>query len=715
MDRPLWKAVARTVLAHDLPASFVVFLIAIPLSLGIAAASGAPLMAGMIAAVVGGVVAGVLGGSRLQVTGPAAGLTVLVAGIVAEFGWAGTTVIVALAGMVQVLLGLSRLARTALTLSPAVVHGMLAGIGVVIALSQVHVLLGGEPQSSAARNLRDLPAQLIERHDAAVTVGLLTVAILLGWPRVVKAFWLPAPLVAVGAATAVAAVWDLDLARVDLPDDPLGAIAAPVWPDAPAWPLAVAVVSVALVASVESLLSAVAIDKLHDGPPADLDRELLAQGAANAVSGALGGLPVTGVIVRGSTNVAAGARTRASTILHAVWVAGAVLLAAGALELIPLSALAAVLVVVGVRLVDTGHIRTFRRYRELPAYAVTVLGVVFVDLIAGVVLGMVVALATALWRLAHCRVSITQPEGGRWRVEITGTLFFLGVSRLAERLRAIPPGGNVTVLLHLDFLDHAAFEAIDGWRQAYEKQGGTVSVEEQHDTWFRRAAAGSLGGAKSLPRALPRWLFSGARSGGAHEYERSVAPLVRPLMADLARHGQAPDQLFITCADSRLVPNVITASGPGDLFCVRNVGNIVPPYRAAGQGTGGDHSVGAAIEYAVDVLRVRTITVCGHSSCGAVRALHEGGGAEGTALREWLAQARLTPAGGPAGELRPAREPLPELDQLSVDNVLQQLANLRTHPSVTAAEAAGRLRLEGMFYDLATARVHRIEPALIVR
>jgi carbonic anhydrase len=709
MDRPLRKAVARTVLVHDLPASLVVFLIAIPLSLGIAAASGAPLMAGMIAAVAGGVVAGVLGGSRLQVTGPAAGLTVLVAGIVAEFGWAGTTVIVALAGMVQVLLGLSRLARTALTLSPAVVHGMLAGIGVVIALSQVHVLLGGEPQSSAVRNLRDLPAQLIERHDPAVTVGLLTVAILLGWPRVVKAFWLPAPLVAVAAATAVAAVWDLDLARVDLPDDPLGAIAAPVWPDAPAWPFVVAVGSVALVASVESLLSAVAVDKLHDGPPADLDRELLAQGAANAVSGALGGLPVTGVIVRGSTNVAAGARTRASAILHAVWVAAAVLLAAGALELIPLSALAAVLVVVGVRLVDTGHIRTFLRYRELPAYAGTVLGVVFVDLIAGVALGMVVALATALWRLAHCTVQVDGSDG-RWRVEITGTLFFLGVSRLAARLRAIPPGGDVTVLLHLDFLDHAAFEALDGWRQTYEKQGGTVRVEEAHDTWFRRAAAGRLGGAKSLPRALPRWLFSGARSGGTHEYERSVAPLVRPLMRDLARHGQAPDRLFVTCADSRVVPNVITASGPGDLFCVRNVGNIVPPFRA-----GGDHSVGAAVEYAVDVLRVRTITVCGHSSCGAIRAWHEGGGTEGTALREWLAQARLAPAGGPTGELRPAREPLPELDRLSVDNVLQQLANLRTYPSVAAAEAEGRLRLEGMFYDLATARVHRIEPALAAR
>src|SRR5690349_1086104 len=197
-------------LRRDLPASIVVFLIAIPLSLGIAAASGAPLLAGLVAAVVGGIVAGALGGAPLQVSGPAAGLTVIVAGAVADFGFAGTAAIVAVAGIVQILLGVSRLGRAALALSPAVVHGMLAGIGLVIALSQVHVLLGGAPQSSAWANLRDLPGQIAGHHGLSIGIGVLTIAILLIWPRFVKISLLPGALIAVAVATAIAALAGLD-------------------------------------------------------------------------------------------------------------------------------------------------------------------------------------------------------------------------------------------------------------------------------------------------------------------------------------------------------------------------------------------------------------------------------------------------------------------------------------------------------------------------
>src|SRR5690349_13300245 len=200
----------RTLLRHDVPASIVVFLIAIPLSLGIAAASGAPLLAGLIAAVVGGVVAGALSGAPLQVSGPAAGLTVIVAGAVTELGWAQTTAVVALAGLVQIVLGVSRLGRAALALSPAVVHGMLAGIGIVIALSQIHVVLGGDPQSSAWRNLRDLPAQIAGNHGVSIGIGVLTIAILLIWPRFVKISLLPGALIAVAVATAIAALAGLD-------------------------------------------------------------------------------------------------------------------------------------------------------------------------------------------------------------------------------------------------------------------------------------------------------------------------------------------------------------------------------------------------------------------------------------------------------------------------------------------------------------------------
>lgn len=714
-------------------------------------------MAGIVAAVVGGVVGGLFSGAPLQVSGPAAGLTVIVADLVATHGWEATAAMAAMAGLVQIVLGLTRVGRAALSLSPAVVHGMLAGIGIVIVLSQVHVILGGAPQSSAWQNLRELPAQLVGYHDAAVLVGVMTIAVLLIWPRLVKISALPAPLVAVAAATVAALT--LDLPRVSLPDNPISGLILPRWPEAGWGSVVTGVLIIAVVASVESLLSAVAVDKLHDGPRADLDRELLAQGVANTVSGALGGLPVTGVIVRSSTNVAAGARTRASTILHGFWVALFVLIFTGVLRLIPMAVLAAVLVIVGLRLVSIAHVRTFMRHRELPVYATTVVGVVFIDLIMGVLLGLAIALLSALYRLTHWRIQTEQPEAGRWLVRITGTLLFLGVGRLAHELRRLPPGQHVDMELHLDFLDHAAFEAIEEWRAGYERLGGKVRIEEVHDIWFDQAVQDRLGVRKSLPGPLPRWFApwshwqadvtaphggsdpgeraepalppaqpadaeqeakaapagegplspgavdggetTGAMLAGLHEFQRRVAPLVRPFLIDLARDGQRPQQLFITCVDSRVVPNLITTSGPGDLFCLRNMGNIVPRH-----GAEGDHSVGAAIEYAVDVLGVSTITVCGHSDCGAMRALLDSNLREDSHLASWLrhAQLSLAPEEAPASS-----EDLSPIERQCLANITQQVDNLLTYPSVRRRLDAGQLRLLGMYFDLHEARMYLID------
>ncbi|MBM2622874.1 bifunctional SulP family inorganic anion transporter/carbonic anhydrase [Actinoplanes sp. LDG1-06] len=691
---------------HDVPASIVVFLIAIPLSLGIAAASGAPLMSGLIAAVVGGVVVGLLGGAPLQVSGPAAGLTVIVAGTIVSYGFAATAAIVALAGGVQIILGLARLGRAALALSPAVVHGMLAGIGLVIALSQIHVLLGGDAQGEAWKNLRDLPAQIAGNHGHSTLIGLLTIAVLLLWPRLVKTSLLPAALAAVVIATVVTAAFATDIKLVELPDNPLDEMIFPRWPDAGPGEITVAVLTIALVASVESLLSAVAVDRMHDGPRADLNRELVAQGAGNATSGLLGGLPITGVIVRSSTNVAAGARTRASAILHGLWIAVFVLVCAPLLETIPMAALAAVLVVVGLRLISLAQIRTYVRHRELPTYVITAVGVVATDLLTGVALGLGSAVLIMLWRLVRCETRVVAAGPGEWTVTISGTLAFIGSGRVARALAQIPEGEKVAVELHLDYLDHGAFQVIDDWREAYGKTGGTVTVRETHDGWFSRAQTGRLGDGKTAPpRRFGSWTQwqdrdrqrRDAMEAGIREFERSVAPLVRPHLAGLARDGQQPEQLFITCADSRLVPNLITTSGPGDLFCVRNVGNIVPPYGK------GDTSVGAAIEFAVEALGVGTITVCGHSGCGAVRALMSGGFQEDAALGQWLRQSGVdfTDCADEEGCI--------------TANVAQQLVNLRTYPVVREAEAAGRLTLTGLYFDLAEARMYAVDAARRVR
>jgi carbonic anhydrase len=675
----------RTVLRHDLPASFVVFLIGIPLSLGIAAASGAPLIAGLVAAVVGGVVAGALGGSPLQVSGPAAGLTVIVAELIDEFGWLATAGITLAAGLLQILFGVTRIGRLALSLSPAVVHGMLAGIGVTIVVGQARVVFGGD---------------LLAPHWSAVVIGAVAIATMLLWPRIPRNV-IPAPLVAVAVATGLAIVSAMDVATVDLPEDPLAELALPKIPTGGPGAIVLAVITVALVASVESLLSAVAVDKMHNGPRADLDRELIGQGAANAVSGALGGLPVTGVIVRSSINVTAGGRTRASSILHGVWIALFVLLLGGILELIPMAALAGVLIVVGARLVHLGHLRDLRMHGELAVYGVTIVGVIALGLLEGVALGVAVAVVRALYRLTHTSVRVAQQPDG-WRIHVHGSLVFLGVGKLVRELHRIPQGERVLLELHIDFMDHAAFEAIDDWRTGYELRGGHVEVYEVQDTWYDRARKGEPGRRKTLSRWTQWQRIRGVDVpsprepllAGTLEYERLSAPLVRPFLAELAERGQRPKQLFITCADSRVLPNLITSTGPGEQFCVRNVGNLVPVSHE-------DSSVGAAVEFAVDVLEVPTIVVCGHSHCGAMKAVASGSTSPGSRLHLWLRNAAPT--------LRRVHG-TDDVERLCVANVAQQLDNLRTYPSVRRAEELGRLRLVGMYFDLADARLYLVDP-----
>jgi len=708
------RASVRTILRHDLPASLVVFLIAIPLSLGIAAASGAPLIAGLVAAVVGGVVAGALGGSPLQVSGPAAGLTVVVAGLVAQYGWAATAGITCAAGLLQVLLGVTKIGRLALSLSPAVVHGMLAGIGVTIAVQQLHVVLGGQAQSSLIANLAGLPEQLWAHHAASVLVGVLTVVILLTWPRLPKLKMIPAPLVAVVTVTGLAAVFMVDVTRVDLPDNPLQELILPALPQGGALDIATAVLTVALVASVESLLSAVAVDKLHAGKRSNLDRELIGQGAANAVSGALGGMPVTGVIVRSSTNVAAGARTRASAIMHGLWIAVFVLAAGAMLELIPMAALAGVLLVTGLRLVQLAHIRTLRRHDELLVYVVTAAGVAVLGLAEGVLAGLVLALGRVLYRLARATVTATEQDGV-WTVRIQGTLVFLGVASLIRTLRTIPAGAPVRVELRVNHLDHAAYEAIEDWRRGHLARGGSVELNRSA---FRAALRGDVIRSRRLipwqqRQVVPEVDQRAAMLDGIREFEDS-AELIRPMMARLAADGQQPTQLFITCADSRIVPNMITTTGPGDQFCVRNVGNLVPPY-----GSNSD-SVGAAVEMAVKVLRVASIVVCGHSHCGATTAALDDTPAEdGSGLRSWLRH--LGPSVRRAVALPDIIDPttgvkLAPVDKLSVTNVAVQLQNLRSYECVRQAEAEGRLELVGLYFDIGATAARLVleqEPYLV--
>ncbi|MBD0742040.1 bifunctional SulP family inorganic anion transporter/carbonic anhydrase [Streptomyces sp. CBMA152] len=745
---------------RDLSASVTVFLLAVPMSLGLAVAIDAPLEASLIAAGVGGIVAGLLGGSPLLVSGPSAGLTVVTAELIQTYGWRTTCAITVLAGLLQIALGSLRTARSALAVSPAIVHGTLAGIGAAIALAQLHIVLGGSPQSSAVDNALALPGQLAKVGPAAPLVGALTIAVLITWPRlpgrIGKAVRrVPAALACVVVATAVAALAAPSVARVQLPS--WDAHVLPELPRGTVAGLAAAVLTVTLVASLESLLSAVAVDRLAAERPgaaptrADLDRELRGQGIANAVSGLLGGMPISGGAVRGSANVRAGAVGRASTVLHGVWVLLAAGLLVAVLEWIPLAALAALVMVVGIQMVSFAHIRNVHKHREFLVYVATVAGVLLFGVLQGVAIGIAVAVAVALHRLTRTRITVRPLDDGTYVVCARGQLTFLAVPRLTRALNQVPQGVNAVVELNGSFMDHAAYEALQGWQDAHIARGGGVRITGRSGIGASPAHQGAPTQAGPADRAEPG---AGEKAGvqahaegnaaeaaadghgccrpwtpwrnhhchdkppaqrphghqlasGLSAFQRNTAPLVRDELARLAREGQKPSQLFLTCADSRLVTSMITSSGPGDLFTVRNVGNLVPPPGAESA----DDSVAAAIEYAVEVLRVESITVCGHSGCGAMQALlNTRPGAPQTPLARWLRH------GLPSLERMASRRhawariagrlPADAVEQLCLTNVVQQLEHLRRHESVARRLAEGTLTLHGMYFHVGEAQAY---------
>ena len=466
----------RSILRHDLSSSFVVFLVALPLSLGIAIASGAPVLSGLVAAVVGGIVVGALGGSPLQASGPAAGLTVIVADLISNFGWGVTCSITVAAGVLQVLLGVSRVARAALAISPVVVHAMLAGIGITIALQQTHVLLGGKSKSTAWHNLIELPEQVVGAHRPGVLLGALVIAILIAWRWVpAKLARVPGPLVAIVGVTIISVVFPFHVRRIKLDGSLLDALQLPHIPDGKWGGVALGVITVALIASVESLLSAVSVDRMHNGPRTDFNRELIGQGAANVMSGAIGGLPITGVIVRSSTNVTAGAKSRASSIMHGGWILLFTLPFAGLVQKIPTAALAGLLIVIGVQLLKPAHIATAIKHGDLAIYVVTAVSVVFLNLLHGVMIGLALAIALTGWRVIRARVE-AKPVGNEWCVTVEGTCTFLSLPHLTRVLTSIPSGTTVTVTISVNYLDHAAHQAITDWQRQHCATGGTVRI-----------------------------------------------------------------------------------------------------------------------------------------------------------------------------------------------------------------------------------------------
>lgn len=488
---PKWLQVIQ----RDLPASLVVFAVALPLCVAIAKASEVPTAAGIITAIVGGVVVGRIGGGPLQVSGPTAGLIAVVLGVQEQLGFASLGVVVVLAGLMQIAAGMLRLGQWFRAVSPAVILGMLAGIGMGLVVQQFHVALDDAPRRSAFANLLGVPRAVVdivnghsghEGHVYAAVVGLLTLAVLLLWKRIVplKIKGVPSVLAAVVIATVTVGLLDLPVQRVEFDSlassiQFVGISSLPgMLKQSALWQAAIAI---AILASAESLLTASAVDGMHTGDRTRYDRELAAQGVGNALCGMVGALPMAGVIVRSSANLEAGAASRWSSVFHGIWMLAFVLFAPGVLRLIPVSALAATLVLTGFRLIQLPAMRALWRESKSEGGICLVVAatVVAVDLLTGVLVGIGLTLCKLLY--AFSRLCIRQHQeidNGATTMELEGSATFLRLPKLADALESVPPNTTLHVdLKNLRYIDHTCLTLLMNWEKQHEATGGKLVLD----------------------------------------------------------------------------------------------------------------------------------------------------------------------------------------------------------------------------------------------
>jgi len=645
-DTPVDRSPKSNPYGRDILASVVVFFVALPLCMGIALASGVPVAAGLITGIIGGLVTGALAGCPLQVSGPAAGLTVIVYEIVQHLGLERLGLAVLVAGGFQIAAGMMKLGQWFRAVSPAVINGMLAGIGVLIFASQFHVMVDDKPRKSGLDNLLSLPeavwkgvglphfAPMAERafrteamkamshlahdqnelrtvvgehvpfYDHAVTapslkdvtvsslveladrqarisaelagmdeqlvkveaeigasrhldqaheslvsarrqsaaaeealrsgraieavetqlaayaaietatarlknhrlaamMGVMTIIVIVAWKKLAprKLRLVPGPLIAVSIAMALAAMYALPVLYVEVPGNLLNEFHLPtttLLSTAPWAEIFKAGIIIALVASAETLLCAAAVDQLSPGVRTNYDRELTSQGVGNTICGLLGALPMTGVIVRSSANIQAGAQTRLSAILHGVWLLVFVMAFAWLLRLIPTASLAAVLVYTGYKLVNVKVVRKLLQYGwgEAAIYFVTLGTIVVEDLLTGVLVGVALAAAKLLYTFSHLniRVDPDAPED-RYVMHLAGAATFVRLPQLAAALEQIPETTELHVELdRLSYVDHACLDLLTNWAKQHEATGGRLVIDWNtlHASFRREQGAAML-------------------------------------------------------------------------------------------------------------------------------------------------------------------------------------------------------------------------------
>ena len=477
---------ARFTPKADLSASFVVFLVSMPLCLGIAVASGAPTVAGIIGGVIGGVVVGFLGGSPLLISGPANGLLVISWEFINAYGFALFLWSVFLAGLLQILAGTLKLGQFFRAVTPGVILGLMTGFAIVILSGQILAICGATSAGSVFKNFMAFTRVLFDLPNTGLTqtmgIGFITLGFLICYDKLLPSKFrvVPAALLALALATIAAYSLELSVTRIDIPENVFKSLnildfslASTIFN-----PVVInAALLIAFIASAETLLCATAVDKLHSGTRTHYNRELTAQGLGNTLCGILGGIPITGVIIRSSTNVTAGAKSKWSNIFSGLWLLLFVAMFPAVLAEVPQTVLAAVLIHSVTKLIrvdDIKHLWDYDRFAVV-VFGATVFGVVFFGVLAGVASGLVLSLLHSLQSLSKTVVMVAHRKDS-FLLRLEGAATFFRIPQIATALEDIDAGTDVTIdhenLLMVDF---SVYTMLQEWEDQHLALGGSVT------------------------------------------------------------------------------------------------------------------------------------------------------------------------------------------------------------------------------------------------
>ncbi len=626
----------------DLPASIVVFLVALPLCLGVALASGAPLLSGIISGVVGGIVVGYVSKSHVSVSGPAAGLTAVVLSAITKLGtFEAFLLALVIAGVIQYFMGILRGGVIANYIPANVIKGLLASIGIILILKQIPHAFGydGVPEedfSFAQADHENTFSELLNILNyfsyGAIVVTTFSILAMLYWNKI-PWNWLkriPVSLFVVLMGVTLNSIFyhfipflyihnDIDnnhLVHIPEINSISSIITTPDFKSIGNYQVWLVAITIAAIASLESLLNLEAVENIDPKKRiASPNRELVAQGIGNIFSGLLGGIPVTSVIVRGSVNIYAGAETKMSTILHGVLLLVSILLLSPFINQIPLASLAAILILTGYKLAKISiFIEKYKKgMKQFIPFISTIIAILFTDLLIGVIIGLSISIGFLLvsnyknpFKIKKERVSVKETI----KIELPNQVSFLNKASIKKALWKLPNDSNVILdARYSDYIDDDIIELIKTFKNTIAVENNiNLNIFGLNETFHIEDQVQFVNviEKEDQEKLSPEDVLEILKEGNKRFAAGDLIEKYYNQQINATSNNQNPIAVVVSCIDSRTSPEIIFDLGLGDVISIRIAGNII------------NEEILGSIEFACQKIGTKLIVVLGHSNCGAV-------------------------------------------------------------------------------------------------